>query len=67
MLFRIQGQLDHALQKFVCWQTGKIVANQFLAEQAADVAQLAAFLLAGVYEVPVPVINDNHVLVRFEP
>ena len=66
MLLRIQRQLDHPLEKFVCLQSWKIVANEFLAKQAANIAQLAALLFAGIYKVPVPVVNDNHVFFLIE-
>jgi hypothetical protein len=61
MLFRIQGQLDHPFKKFVGLQPREIVADEFLTKQAANIAQLAGFLFAGIYKVPVPVVNDNYV------
>ena len=66
MLFSIQGKLDHSLKEFVCLQSGKIVTNQFLAEQATNIAKLATLLLSGVHKVSVPVVDDNHVLVNIE-
>ena len=35
MLFGVQGEFDHTLQEIVCLQPGKIVTNQFFADQAA--------------------------------
>jgi hypothetical protein len=61
MLLRIQRQLDHPLKKLICLQPWKILANELLAKQAANIAQLAALLFAGIYKVPVPVVNNNHV------
>ncbi len=67
MLFRIQGQLDHPFKKFVRLQPWEIMANEFLTKQAANIAQLTAFLFAGVYKVPVPIVDDNHVFFLIVP
>ena len=61
MLFGIQRQLDHSFKKFVRLQPWKIVANEFLTKQTANIAQLVAFLFAGIYKISVPVVDHNHV------
>ena len=67
MLFRVQGEFDHPLEEFVCRKPRKIVANQLLAEQSANITKLAALLLAGINEVSVSVIDYDDVPVRIEP
>jgi len=47
MRFGIQRQFDHPFKKFVRRQPRKILLNEFFAKQAANIAQLAAFLFAG--------------------
>ncbi len=66
MLFGVQGQLDHAFKKFVRLQLREIVSNELFAKQAADIAQLAALLLARIDEVPVTVVDDDHVFFLIE-
>jgi hypothetical protein len=66
MFFRVQGEFDHPLKEFICGQSWEILTNQFFAEQTANIAKLAAFLLAGIYEVPVSVVDYDDVLVRIE-
>ena len=61
MFFRIQRKLDHPFKDFIRLQPWKIMANEFLAKQAANIAQLANFLFAGIYKVPVPVVDDNQI------
>jgi len=61
MLFRIQRQFDHAFKQFIRLQSREILANELLAKQAANIAQLAAFVFAGIYKVPVTVVDDDHV------
>ena len=62
MLFCIQRQFDHAFKQFVRLQPREILAHEFLAKQAANIAQLAAFVFAGINKVSVSVVDDNHVL-----
>ena len=60
--FCIERELDHSFEQFIGRHTGEIVAYQFFAEQAADIAQLPTFLFAGIYKIPVSVVDDDHVL-----
>ena len=66
MLFCVQRQLYHPFKKFICRQSREIVADELLAKQAADVTQFADLLFAGIYKVPMPVVNDNHVFLLIE-
>ena len=42
------------------------MTNQFFAEQTANIAKLAALLLASVYKVSVPVVDYDHVFIHIE-
>ena len=66
MLFRIQGQLDHPLKEFVRLQPREVVTNEFFTKQTANITELTAFLFAGIYEVPVTVIDDDHIFINIE-
>ncbi len=66
MFFRVQGQLDHALEKFVCLHPREIVTNEFFTKQAAYVTELAAFLFAGIYKIPVAVVYNDHIFFEIE-
>ena len=59
MFLCIQRKFDHPFKKFVCLQPREIVLNDLLAKQAANITQLAFVLFAGIYKIPVPVIDDN--------
>ena len=61
MLFRIQRQLDHPFQNLVGLHPREIVVDELLAEQAADIAKFPAFLFTGIYEVPVAVVDHDHI------
>ena len=66
MFFRVQGKFYHPFKEFVCRQSWKIMANQLLAEQATNIAELAGFLFAGIHEVPVSVVDYDNVFLHVE-
>ena len=66
-LLGVQRKFDHPLQQFVGSVAREIVANQFFAKQAANIAQFAAFLFAGIYKVPMTIVDDNHIFFMIVP
>src|SRR5688572_16070639 len=66
MFFGVEGKLDEALEDLVLGEAGEVAKDEFLGEEAGDVAELEGFVPGGVYKVSVLAVDDDDVLVGVE-